>query len=85
MLTGVWLQIPGANGNYWSTTDGGPVVADGSQPSPFQLQVRDNRKLTIRFVPDVKDLTNGVYIKGEQNGLFRAIARELEPAVFWEY
>lgn len=67
-----------ANGKYWSVADDGSVMADGSAKSAFTLQCRDNRTLTIRA-------DNGCYIKGEQNGLFRATVHEMEPSVLWEY
>jgi fascin 1/2 len=53
-------------------------MADGSCKTPFTLQCRDNRTLTIRA-------DNGCYIKGEQNGLFRAKGTEVDASVLWEY
>ncbi|KAL8616919.1 hypothetical protein ACOMHN_041838 [Nucella lapillus] len=70
------------NGKYWSVQDDGSIVVDGSPKSPFRLQCRDNRTLTILTTRDKGD---NRLIKGEQNGLFLAVAEELEPAVLWEY
>lgn len=70
--------VSAANGKYWSVADDGSIMADGSGKSLFRLQCRDNRVLTIRA-------DNGCFIKGEQNGLFRAIGHEVEPPVLWEY
>lgn len=67
-----------ANGKYWSVADDGSIMADGSPKSAFTLQCRDTRTLTLRA-------DNGCYVKGEQNGLFRAKGLEVEPAVLWEY
>ncbi|XP_076472853.1 fascin-2-like [Babylonia areolata] len=74
--------LKASNDQYWSVRDDGSVVADGSNKSKFQLQVRDNRKLTIRYLagPD-----KYFYIKGEQNGLFRATAEQVDSSVLWEY
>ncbi|XP_076459501.1 protein singed-like [Babylonia areolata] len=66
------------NGQYWSVVDEKSIVADGSGKSPFHLQCRDNRTLTLQHGKDR-------FIKGEQNGLFQAVGLELEPAVLWEY
>ena len=72
-------SVAAANGKYWTVADDGSIMADGSGKSAFCLQCRDNRTLTIL----ARD--NGCFIKGEQNGLFRAVGREIEPGVLWEY
>lgn len=73
--------LKAASGKYWSVADDGSVVADGSNMSKFQLQVRDNRKLTI--TTSVGD--RNVFLKGNQNGLFKAIGEQLDSSVLWEY
>ncbi|KAL8619239.1 hypothetical protein ACOMHN_050020 [Nucella lapillus] len=69
------------NGKYWSVSDDGSVVADSSNSATFQLQVRDNRKLTITTKVGDKNL----FLKGEQNGVFKAVGEQMDSSVLWEY
>nr|KAG5697869.1 hypothetical protein BaRGS_017126 [Batillaria attramentaria] len=66
------------NGKYWRVDEDGSVKADGASKSEFRLQVRGTA-LTIRA-------DNGCYMKGEQNGLFRAVGQDLqESGILWEF
>ncbi|XP_025082558.1 LOW QUALITY PROTEIN: protein singed-like [Pomacea canaliculata] len=75
--TGAYL-LKAANGKYWAVGEDGAIVADGSAKTQFWLQFRGNSMLTILA-------DNGCFIKGEQNGLFRAVGREIDQTVLWEF
>lgn len=79
-LTITWtdLLLSGANNKYWRLAEDASIVADGDSPVPFLLEPRGSSILTVKG-------PNGCYIKGEHNGLFRAIAQEVDPTTLWEY
>uniref|UniRef100_A0A0B6ZSM2 Fascin n=1 Tax=Arion vulgaris TaxID=1028688 RepID=A0A0B6ZSM2_9EUPU len=70
--------LKGTNNKYWRLADDASIISDGDSPEPFQLEPRSSSVLTIKGI-------NGCYIKGEQNGLFRAIGHEVDHTVLWEY
>lgn len=70
--------IKGSNGRYWSIATDGGVTAESDTPHPFIFEFVAYSRFTIRS-------QNGMYLKGEQNGLFGATAREQKFATLWEY
>lgn len=74
----ICIFFTAANGKYWAVGEDGAIVADGSAKTQFWLQFRGNSMLTILA-------DNGCFIKGEQNGLFRAVGREIDQTVLWEF
>ena len=67
----------GANGKYWKVDGDGHINSDGSEPTPFHLEMRKQSRFTIRAA-------NGRYLKGEQNGTVKANV-DLDKATHWEY
>ncbi|CAH1794662.1 unnamed protein product [Owenia fusiformis] len=70
--------IKASNGRYWSISSDGSITAESDQPHAFIFEFHGYSKFAIKS-------NNGMYLKGEQNGLFGATARELKYATLWEY
>uniref|UniRef100_A0A2C9JG25 Fascin n=1 Tax=Biomphalaria glabrata TaxID=6526 RepID=A0A2C9JG25_BIOGL len=70
--------IKGSNNKYWRLSEDASVVADGDTPVPFLLEPKGQSVLSIKA-------PNGCYLKGEHNGLFRAVGQELDASMLWEY
>lgn len=68
----------GSNGKYWSVSSENTVNPDSATPVDFIVEFQPESKLTIKA-------PNGNFMKGEQNGLFRALAQDQESATLWEY
>ncbi len=71
------FYILGGNGKYWSVDSEGNVNADSDEGQKFYFQFIGQSKLLIRSC-------SGAYIKGEQNGIFRANVDE-SKATHWEF
>ncbi|XP_005108068.2 fascin [Aplysia californica] len=70
--------LKGTNGKYWRVQEDASISADGDNPEPFLLEPKDASILTIKA-------SNGCFIKGEHNGLFRAVGQEVDATMLWEY
>lgn len=71
-------RFKGTNGKYWSLTSDNTVNPNSDSPVDFILEFQPESKLTIKA-------PNGKFLKGEQNGLFRALAEDQASATLWEY
>ncbi|ESO84220.1 hypothetical protein LOTGIDRAFT_108036 [Lottia gigantea] len=68
----------GPNGKYWGLNAESFVMAEQEKPVNFLLEFRKQSQISIKA-------PNGKYLKGEQNGLFRARGDEIEAGSLWEY
>lgn len=75
-----FVFFSGHNGKYWSVDSEGNINADSDsndESKRFYFQFIGQSKLLIRS-------QSGAYIKGEQNGIFRANV-DISKATQWEY
>jgi len=68
--------ISGSNGKYWKV-NGDNITVNGSEPTPFFLELSDLSKLKIKF--------EGKYLQGFQNGGFKASGTQEDSSTLWEY
>lgn len=74
----LYISIAGPNGKYWNVTSDNAVNPDSDTPIDFVVEFYPESKLHIKA-------PNGNFLKGEQNGLFRAVADNQESATMFEY
>ncbi|KAK6170073.1 hypothetical protein SNE40_018553 [Patella caerulea] len=72
-----YYGLKGNNGKYWGLNEESHVFADKDTPVNFLLEFRKQDIITIKA-------PNGMYLKGEQNGLFRAKGEDLDAGMLWE-
>jgi hypothetical protein len=70
--------LKGINNQYWRLSDGASIVSDGDRPEPFTLEPKSSSIVAIKA-------SNGLYLKGEHNGLFRAVGEKVDNSMLWEY
>lgn len=71
-------HFKGHNGKYWSIGDDKSLFADSTGPTPFIVEFRGQSMFTVK-APD------GCYLKGEQNGIFKASSKEVNASTLWEF
>lgn len=71
-------HLKATNGKYWRLQEDNSICADGATPDAFLLTPLGPTTLTIKA-------PNGNLIKGEHNGLFRAVGTEVDASMTWEY
>lgn len=65
------------NGKYWRIAEEGTPFADSDKPTPFIVEFRGQSLITITA-------PNDKYLKGEQNGILKAVGKEITGSVLWE-
>ncbi|GAB1608309.1 protein singed-like [Argonauta hians] len=71
-------HFKGHNNKYWSIGDDGSLFADSTGPTPFILEFRGQSMFTVKA-------PNGSFLKGEQNGIFKATGKEVNSSTLWEF
>lgn len=70
-------MFAGPDGKFWNVGDDNMVYSDDN-PSKFQFQFCGGSMLVIKA-------PNGKFLKGEQNGLFKAVGEEICSMTLWEF
>lgn len=73
----IYRIFPGPDGKFWNVADDTMVHADATG-SKFQFQFCGGSMMAIRA-------PNGSFLKGEQNGLFKANGTEIGATTLWEF
>ncbi|XP_045213435.2 fascin-like [Mercenaria mercenaria] len=70
--------IKNKNGKSWYVGDDSMVYLDENRSTKFKFQFCGNAMMAIRA-------PNGCFLKGEQNGLFKATAEDISSSSLWEF
>lgn len=66
------------SGKYWSLADDCRINPDADEATWFTIEFHKQSFITIKA-------PNGRYLKGEQNGNFRAVGEEVGSDTLWEF
>ena len=69
--------ISGPDGKFWNVAEDKMIYSEDN-PTKFHFQFCGGSLLAIRA-------PNNLYLKGEQNGLLKAVSEEINATSMWEF